>query len=165
MYWRTFATVSEERIVSDSSQGERRFFLRSVLIFLGAILAMMVTWGTAQFVMFRTGKKRNRQISSDTLAAAQPDVPLHVPAAGVWLLKHTVESEPLALNDRCTHLGCAITWNAPRSMFECPCHGSEFDAEGHVKHGPATRPLVRFSLNTREDGTVLLLEKPPSAAS
>ncbi len=152
-------------MVSEPSQKERRSFLRYVLLFMGSVFALMVTWGTARFVTFRTGKKRKRQISPETLTALQPHTPLHVAAAGVWLLKRTTESEPLALNDRCTHLGCAIKWNAQRSLFECPCHGSEFDAEGHVKHGPATRSLPRFSLNKGEDGKLRLLERSPAASA
>ncbi len=151
--------------MSEPSQTERRSFLWYVLLVMGSILAVMITWGTAQFVMFRTGRKRSRQISPDAVAALQPDAPLHVPAAGAWLLKRTTETEPLALNDRCTHLGCAIKWNAQRSMFECPCHGSEFDAEGQVKHGPATQSLPRFSLNKSEDGKLRLLKRSPAAST
>jgi cytochrome b6-f complex iron-sulfur subunit len=151
--------------VSEPSQRERRSFLRYVLLLMGSLLALIVTWGTAQFVVFKGGKKRNRQISQDILGTLQPATPLHVPAAGAWLLKRTPDTEPLALDDRCTHLGCAITWNARRSVFECPCHGSEFDAEGHVKHGPATRSLPRFSLNRGEDDTLRLIETPPAPAS
>jgi cytochrome b6-f complex iron-sulfur subunit len=162
-FWRIVSRISEERVVSEPFHAKRRSFLWSVLLFMGTVLAMMITWGTARFVMFRTGKKRHRQVSADALAALQPDAPLHVPAAGAWLLKRSTETEPLALDDRCTHLGCAIKWNAHRSLFECPCHGSEFDAGGQVKHGPATRSLPRFSLNKGEDGKLRLLERPPAA--
>jgi Rieske Fe-S protein len=151
--------------VSEPSQTERRSFLRYVLLFMGSILAMTITWGVGRFVMFRTGQKRSRQISPDALATLQPNAPHHVPAAGAWLLKPATGTEPLALDDRCTHLGCAIKWNGQRSVFECPCHGSEFDAEGQVKRGPATRSLPRFSLNKGEDGKLRLLERPPAASA
>lgn len=40
----------------------------------------------------------------------------------------------------CTHRGCNV---APdRQGYECPCHGSRFDAEGHVTNGPANEPLA-----------------------
>lgn len=40
----------------------------------------------------------------------------------------------------CTHNGCTIALQASK-MYSCSCHGSEFDFEGNVTHGPATRPL------------------------
>jgi cytochrome b6-f complex iron-sulfur subunit len=64
-------------------------------------------------------------------------------------------STVIAVDSKCTHLGCTVEWNAGNNDFECPCHGSTFGSDGHVKVGPATLPLTSYSVTVNSDSVVI----------
>jgi len=48
-----------------------------------------------------------------------------------------------ALTAVCTHEGCVVS-NYQSGTYECPCHGSQYNTNGSVTKGPATRSLAQF---------------------
>lgn len=55
------------------------------------------------------------------------------------------------INAVCTHLGCVVPWNASENKFKCPCHGSQYNAEGKVVRGPAPLSLALAHADVTED--------------
>jgi Rieske Fe-S protein len=43
----------------------------------------------------------------------------------------------------CTHLGCHLHWNSFETSWDCPCHGSQFAADGTVLNAPAIADLQK----------------------
>jgi len=70
------------------------------------------------------------------------DFPPHsvrlLPTAPIYILHE--EEGFAALSARCPHLGCLVQRRG--DGFLCPCHGSEFDAQGGYVRGAARRGLV-----------------------
>jgi cytochrome b6-f complex iron-sulfur subunit len=95
-------------------------------------------------------------------------VPKFVPAAQSWIVPFEMaklagssfEAVPfvvaggdgdgvalMALWQRCVHLGCRVPACLPSQGFECPCHGSKYNAHGEYAQGPAPRNLDRFEVS------------------
>ena len=54
----------------------------------------------------------------------------------------------------CTHLGCVpLGQQGDYNGWFCPCHGSQYDAAGRVRHGPAPQnmeiPVFAFETDTK----------------
>jgi Rieske Fe-S protein len=46
---------------------------------------------------------------------------------------------------KCTHLGCLVSpYDTSSTRITCGCHGSQFDINGAVKTGPASKPLKQY---------------------
>lgn len=72
------------------------------------------------------------------------------------LLFRQDDGEFWALESTCSHRGCEV--KKLRTMFECPCHGSEYDLQGNVLRGPAPEPLTRYRVDRLADRIEVHLE-------
>ena len=100
-----------------------------------------VLWqGKPIFVRHRTAKeiKEADDVQMSQLTEPQPDSQRVKPGHAQWIV----------LIGICTHLGCVPLGNKPTDPrgdwggWFCPCHGSQYDTSGRVRHGPAPLNLA-----------------------
>lgn len=92
------------------------------------------------------------------------ELPVHVPAGRFYLVQ--TEDGLLALRQVCAHLDCLLGWDQQSRRFLCPCHGSQFAADGRVLSGPATRSLDRFTVRlTTAEGEIVAESDAASGAA
>lgn len=104
-----------------------------------------------------------------TMARANVNVATHL--VGGWIAALTTKSDPapgeghvrfqkgrpvarstscadasvVGVDGKCPHLGAALVWNPAEKTWDCPLHGSRFEADGRLLHGPAVDDLARRS--------------------
>ncbi len=59
------------------------------------------------------------------------------------LTKHILPCGNKNITENCPHMGCRLEWNPDEESYDCPCHGSRFDREGHLIDGPAQNDCKR----------------------
>jgi cytochrome b6-f complex iron-sulfur subunit len=130
---------------------ERRQLLKTSLAFLGTTTLISFVYPATKFLV---------QPKSST-----PDAPLTINKDEIptGTAKEFVFNETplvvinrrgsgfIALSRVCTHLGCLVGYDKFNDKLVCPCHAGEFDLEGRVLSGPATKPLLRYSLKITAD--------------
>ncbi len=103
--------------------------------------AITVVWrGKPVFVRNRTPKeiKEAEDVKMSELIDPAPDKDRVKAGHDKWLVVIGI----------CTHLGCVPLGNKPTEPrgdwggWFCPCHGSQYDTSGRVRHGPAPANLV-----------------------
>ena len=114
--------------------------------------AITIMWrGKPIFVRHRTPQeiKEAQDVPLAQLIEPQPDSARVKPDHAQWIV----------LVGICTHLGCIPVGNKPTENrgeyggWFCPCHGSQYDTSGRVRHGPAplnlALPPYAFTTDTK----------------
>lgn len=78
--------------------------------------------------------------------------------SGAWLRRNTDDSF-IAFSVNCQHLGCPVRWVSQAELFECPCHGGIYYADGSVAAGPPPKSLQKYPVRVRS-GHVDLFTSP-----
>lgn len=81
------------------------------------------------------------------------------PASALPLFVHRREDgEFVALSTRCMHRGCQVEPGDGKLI--CPCHGSEYSADGAVLKGPTRLPLERYAVTVDEEFVAIDVSRP-----
>jgi nitrite reductase/ring-hydroxylating ferredoxin subunit len=75
---------------------------------------------------------------------------LHPDTGEPLIVVHLEDGSLRAFEQKCTHLSCAVAYDAASKRIECPCHSGAFDVRtGAVLEGPPPRPLRAFAVERR----------------
>lgn len=141
----------QERNTNPTDKSRRWFLL---FLPLAAIGGMFATVAAAAFRFLRPITSASSGKWIDVVPAAE--IGGSKPVAGKivaeevagWaksLAEHSVYILPgknnQVLSAVCPHEGCEVSWRADENVFSCPCHDSNFAADGSRIYGPARRGL------------------------
>ncbi len=119
------------------------FVVLSALLGLGELFEFIAHQNeTEQPNEFNLGPAANYPLGSRTV----------IPDANAVLIHDRDGFHSISLT--CTHLGCTV--KPVEAGFACPCHNSRFDLEGNVVNGPAAKPLPKFKVKEKPDGSLIL---------
>ena len=133
------AAVAAWPLVSSMNPAADVLALASTEVDVGHILpgqSMTVMWrGKPVFVRHRTPEQ---------IAAAQADDKAQMPDPELESVRVKKGKEQwLVLVGVCTHLGCVpLGGQGEFNGWLCPCHGSQYDASGRIRKGPAPLNLA-----------------------
>jgi Rieske Fe-S protein len=129
----------------------RRGFLKSSGLTLAGLLGLPALAARAE------GNKVAVPLAKlEMLKAKGGSVVIKVKEKLVLLIRDTATSVK-AYSPICTHMHCVVAYSAGENKIKCPCHGSEFDLDGHVVHGPAARPLEVHAATLEAERIVVTL--------
>jgi cytochrome b6-f complex iron-sulfur subunit len=137
---------SENRI---KEKMPRRKFIKALWIALISVSFLEIASVIIAFLTSGGRKSGAAQHSKMKVLAKAEDIPFDSVTAfrsdRLYLVRMK-DGGLMALSLKCTHLGCAITWNKDSGEFDCPCHASSFNQKGEVISPPAPRALDTYPL-------------------
>jgi cytochrome b6-f complex iron-sulfur subunit len=172
-----------EVTATDFGITRRKFFNRALAAVFGLFMVQFALAGLAFFWPKLKGGF-GTPIKAGSVAALKAEVidgativPKFVPAAQSWIVpfdmskldESSFAATPfvvaggeddgvglMALWQRCVHLGCRVPSCLSSQGFECPCHGSKYNAHGEYNSGPAPRNLDRFAVSVDAVGDLVV---------
>ena len=154
--------MTDEDQAEPATNKSRRTFL--LLVPLATIGGMFATLAGAAFRLLRPMGSRSGQTWLDVARVAEisGSKPIArkvmVEQTTGWARSQAVRSVYIlpARNNRvlsavCPHEGCEVSWRDDQNIFSCPCHDSNFAADGSPIYGPARRGLDPLPSRVADD--------------
>ncbi len=129
----------------------RRNFLR---LGLGALSSLAILEVGGASLLFMQPRSLDGEFGGLVAAGTVDSFPLASVTEfpdGRFFLIRDIDGGFLAVYNRCTHLGCTVSWEADQHHFFCPCHASSFDVHGDVENPPAPRALDTFPVEIADN--------------
>lgn len=146
--------MSESNAPLETSQrfqapATRRDFLGLAAAWSAVAAFVMAMLGAMRLPMPSVFPESDSRVKLGKPGAFTAGTATYFPKHRIWLFRR--EEGLHAISSVCTHLGC-ISDRKEDGRFECPCHGSKFDAEGNLTGGPAPKGLVWVELTVSPEG-------------
>jgi len=171
--------------ISEDDYGvtRRKFFNRALGAVFGLFMlqftlaSLAFIWPKLKGGFGAPVKAGNFDVLKSEVIQAGTIIPKAIPAAQAWIVPFELSKLPgsqyesvafvvvggeddgvglMALWHRCVHLGCRVPECIPSQGFECPCHGSKYNAHGEYSAGPAPRNLDRFAVSIDAAGDLVI---------
>lgn len=127
----------------------------------GALLTLLASCGGMRYAR---SSIVGREIQIDRKELTAPGVLVDGPDGELPIYIRVLDADRFsALSTRCMHRGCQV--EPVNDRFVCPCHGSEYGADGRVLKGPTELPLVEYRITTRVEQIVVHLDATVSRPS
>jgi len=130
---------------------ERRQLLKTSLAFLGTTTLISFIYPASKFLVPPKSRSKDTHliINKDEIppGTAKEIIFNETPLVVI----NRKGSGFIALSRICPHLGCLVGYDKFNDKLVCPCHAGEFDLEGNVLSGPATKALLRYPLKINAD--------------
>jgi uncharacterized protein with NAD-binding domain and iron-sulfur cluster/nitrite reductase/ring-hydroxylating ferredoxin subunit len=135
---------------------KRALEARGVRFRMGVPVQSILFDGDHRFVAFAT----RAMISDRELEGAPPLFTRQLGDTFVGVSWDRAAKRLRVFDAKCTHQGCRVGVGSAGGtpIFECPCHGGQFDAEGQVLRAPPQRPLAPVPMRHEDAGGVWVVD-------
>lgn len=135
--------------IDDSRLATRRRLLNALLG--GSFLS----WAAVVFFPILKYLKRPPEASGGSQMALSDEDKKKIGQAGFAIVRlgtdrvivfSDAQNRMHALQAKCTHEGCTVTYKADEGLVWCACHNGKFAFDGRVISGPPPRPLAVYAV-------------------
>lgn len=139
----------------------RRELVRFAVLTSGALFLGTVALGILARVTDRVSGSRRAIARAADVPVGAAHYFRYPGASDQAVLLHLPDGSYAAYSQKCTHLSCAVFYQAERGRLYCPCHEGVFDAAtGQPTAGPPQRRLPQIILE-EEGGMLFAREMRP----